>query len=247
MQDSKEWNVEIEGQVARTIKAIAHCPLDNDKHPALVELQRLTGRNYGTNLGKWLGWYLEEHLGVRNAIAILQGKAPDVLNDESELIADEDIFACAEYNWCAIERIKNKDDMQKLRMIYSDLESTIQVDSEGPFSFRRLTETDSDDWRFFRGKSISQALFAEDVQLRHLRILKDYGKAMMTLVLPVQTQRSGTVVYAAAICQALVRFDTKITSLSYQDLNESLPGLLERPYIVKSYAELFRTALERCH
>jgi len=178
----------------------------------------------------------------------LFGRTPEIVDEDrgNNLLGEEIVFERAEYNWCALERIKNKDDMLKLRMLYSDLEAPIKIDEEGPFSFRRLSGVDEEDLSYFAGKSISQSLFDDQVQVRHLRILKDYGKMMMMPLFPSATQRAGTILYAASISQALVLFDSKVTSLSYKDLMESLPGLLERPYIVDSYARLFRDAMEKC-
>ena len=246
MAEKRDWSIETEGRVAQLLRALARHESEAERRPVIDELQRLTALDFGPNLGKWLGWYLEDHLGMRNAINILLGKTTEQEAAEPVALEDEQVFARAEYNWCALERIKNKDEMQKLRMLYSDLESPIQTEAEGPFSFRRLSGADQGDRAFFQGKSISAALFAEDVQVRHLRVLKDYGKMMMMPLFPGATQRTGAIVYAAAISQALVRFDTKVTSLSYKDLTESLPGLLERPYIVKSYSDLFRAALAKC-
>jgi len=242
-----DWNVETEGRVARLLRELAASERPSDSHPVVDELRGLTGLDFGANIGKWLGWYLEDHLGMRNAISILLGRASaEVEAPDGANLAEEQVFERAEYNWCAIERIKNKDDMLKLRMLYSDLESPIQVEREGPFSFRRLSGADEEDLRYFQGRSISGSLFDDEVQVRHLRILKDYGKMMMMPLFPGATQRTGAIVYAAAISQALVRFDTKVTSLSFKDLTESLPSLLDRPYIVKSYSDLFRAALEKC-
>ena len=243
-----EWTVDREGQVAVLLGSLAHCESDAERLPLAEELRALTGLDFGTNLGKWLGWYLEDHLRMRNVLGILSGKTtPKYEGTESAMLLEEQVFDRAEYNWCALERIKNKDDMLKLRSLYSDLESPILTDVEGPFSFRRLTSADSDDLRYFYNKSISQALFSDEVQVRHLRILKDYGKMMMMPLFPSSSQRTGAIVYASSISRALVKFDTKITSLSYKDLAESLPGLLERPYVVASYGTLFRDALEKCN
>ncbi len=246
MADENGWGVETEGHLARLLRDLAHCESEAERRPLLTELVRITGLDLGDNLGKWLGWYLEEHLRMRNAISILLGRTDGEAEGEPEAgLGKEPVFERAEYNWCAIERIKNKDDMHKLRMLYTDLETAIRVDARGPFSFPRLTGADQEDLQYFQDKSISEALFAEQVQVRHLRILKDYGKMMMMPLFPAATQRTGAIVYAAAISQALVRFDTKVTSLSYKDLSESLPGLMERPYVVKSYRELFEAALEK--
>jgi hypothetical protein len=245
--------LENEGRIASLLRQLGHAEREEDREPLAAELRDLTGQNFGTHLGKWLAWYLEDHLGMRNVLSVLSGKTgsngdeedPDESMSRSAL-EEEQVFESAEYNWCALERIKNKDDMVKLRRLYRDLESPIQTRVEGPFGFARLTGQDAESLDFFEGKSISQVLFHEMVQVRHLRVLKDYGKMMMMPVFPSATQRTGAIVYASAISQSLVRFDTKITSLSYKDLTESLPGLLERPYMVESYTRLFREALEKC-
>lgn len=246
-KNSHKWTVEQEGEVAQLLSKLSRAESDEERTPFLEELRKLTRLDYGSNVGKWLGWYLEEHLGMRNVIGILSGKtAPEYEGSESAQLMEENVFDRAEYNWCALERINNKDDMYKLRCLYSDLEGAIHTEHEGAFSFQRLTGVDAEDLSYFTGKSVSEAIFDENVQVRHLRVLKDYGKMMMMPLFPSSTQRAGAIIYAASISQALVRHDTKITSLSYQDLAESLPGLLERPYVVERYQTLFRGALEKC-
>ncbi|MCX7934037.1 MAG: hypothetical protein N3A66_02120 [Planctomycetota bacterium] len=244
----QEWDVEREGRLAILLRDLARAESEKEKEARLAELRLLTRMDLGTEVRSWLAWYLEEHLGLRNAVTILTGKEEGESGESAalSLLQDEVVFAKAEYNWCAIEKIKNKDDMCKLHMLYSDLESTIQVDVEGPLSFRRLTGLSGEELAYFRGKSISQAIFDEKVEVRHLRVLKDYGKMMMMPLFPSATQRAGAIIYAAAISQALVRFDEKVTSLSYKDIAESFPGLLERPYVVESYRRLFAAALEKC-
>lgn len=242
-----DWTCEDEGKLANLLREFLRCERETERAPLLRDLAEMAGVDFGDRPGRWLSWYVQEHLGLREAIERLAGedaRGDDPLPDK--LLADEQVFEHPEYNWCALDRVKNKDDMQKLRMLYSDLESPIRSDAEGPLSFRRLSGADRDDLAFFHGKSVTQALFADGAQVRHLRILKDYGKMMMNTLLPSATQRAGTVVYAAAIAQALVRFDAKITSLSYRDLKESLPGLMDRPYITERYTELLRQAMEKC-
>lgn len=244
---SGEWNVELEGQLPRLLRDLARTEDDAAREPLFDELRAMTGEDKGDDLSRWLAWYLEEHLGIGSAVGVLTGSTPEQLERiKKTTLPDGQLFDRAEYNWCALEQITNKDDMVKLRMLYVDLESKVPIGSDGPFSFRRLTGIDEDDLEFFRGKSLSDALFSEDVQIRHLKVLKDFGKMMMMPVFPGPTQRAGAILYAASISQALVRFDAKITSLSYKDLNDSLPGLLDRPYIVERYSALFRKALDRC-
>ena len=221
--DANAENLEREGRIAHLLRRLGMAE-SREEHGRVVEaLQELTGRQFGVNLGKWLYWYLEEHLSLENAVGMLNRKlAAESTEMPNPRLLDEMVFDNAEYNWYALEKIDNKDDMVKLRMLYSDLESTLQVDAEGPFSFSRLLGLDAKELDFFRGKSLTEAIFDEQVEVRHLRHLKDYGKIMMTPLLPASTQRTGAIAYAAAISQALVRFQTKITSLSFKELAEGL-------------------------
>ncbi|MBN1257969.1 MAG: hypothetical protein JXA52_09725 [Planctomycetes bacterium] len=212
-----------------------------------AELAAVTGVELEGGLSRWLNWYIEEHLGIHSVLEVLTGRDPSIISGESTAaFSDGDIFLRPEYNWCALERIDNRDDMIKLRQVYSDLESPIQIEEEGAFSFARLTGLSADEMEYFRNKSLSEVLFDENTHMEHLRVLKDYGKIMMLPVLPSATQRSGAIVYAAAIAQALTRFDIKISTLTYQSLAESLENLVDRPYLVESYTNLFKNALKKC-
>ncbi len=245
-ESERDWSIETEGRVACLLRELARLESDDERRPVIEELRLLTGVDLGEALSRWLAWYLEDHLGMRNAVGILTGRQVSEERVENVLGDDEQVFERAEYNWCALERVKSKDDMVKLRMLYIDLESPLRTEADGPFSFRRIGNVDEDTVGYFEGKTLTEAVFNPAVEQRHLRILKDYGKTMMMPVFPSPTQRTGAVLYAAAISQALVKFDAKITSLSYKDLSESLPGLLDRPYIVNRYADLFKSALEKC-
>ena len=212
-----------------------------------AELRAVTGVELEGGLSRWLNWYIEQHLGIHSVLEVLTGRDPALISGEStSAFSDGDIFLRPEYNWCALERIDNRDDMIKLRQVYSDLESPLQIEEEGAFSFARITGLSDDEMEFFRNKSLTEVLFSENVHMEHLRILKDYGKMMMLPVLPSATQRAGAIVYAAAIAQALTHFDIKISTLSYQSLAESLENLMDRPYLVESYAKLFQNALKKC-
>lgn len=235
-----------EGRLAMCIRELARAESEEGRAPIYEQLHALTGCGHEDTVRHWLQWYVEEHLGFHKAIGILAGLVDAPQEQVSVPLLEEQVFERAEYNWCALEHITNKDDMLKLRMLYRDLESPLRTSDAGAFSFARLSAADQDDLAFFEGKSLTEALFDPGVQLRHLRTLKNYGKMMMMPVLPSLTQRAGALVYAAAISQGLVRFNTKITSLSFHELAESLPGLLDRPYIIQSYADLFRAALGMC-
>ncbi|MFW5856725.1 MAG: hypothetical protein ACOCX4_02520 [Planctomycetota bacterium] len=241
-----DWNAEREGRLALLLQQLARS--DEGEEAALIgELRELSGADVDGGLSRWLQWYLEEHLGIRPVLDILVGRDPQPREGESgPALLDEQVFTRPEYNWCAIERVKNRDDMVKLRQLYLDLETPPALQAGGPFGFARLTGLAEDELTYYRGKTLTECLFDDAVQVAHLRVLKDYGKMMMMPVLPSATQRAGAVLYAASIAQALVRFDTKISSLSYQHLSESLESLLERPYVVETYARLFRAALDAC-
>ncbi len=243
-QPSERWTLEAEGQAARLLRRLAQAESEAERQPLFGALRSLSGQNLPDELRLWLNWFLEERLELRNAVGLLTGRADS--GRPAAGLEDEPVFERAEYNWCALDRIRDPDNMRKLRQTYHDLETPLTVDQDGPFSFRRLTGAEEEDLAFFRGRSVSAALFAPTAGPRQLRLLKDYGKIMMMPLFPAATQRSGAVIYAAAICQALVRHRTKITSLSLTDLAESLPGLLDRPYLVDSYLDLFRAALECC-
>jgi hypothetical protein len=239
-----ELTVEQEGRISALLRAFGHSESEEERLGIAGRLEELTGVNHGASLGRWLSWYLEEHLEMRGALGIQASNDGEV---GFPSLMDELVFERPEYNWCALERIRTGEDMRKLRMLYTDLETPLAIHTEGPFGFRRLTGLDDGEvLAFFDGKSLSDALFAEAATTRHLKALKDYGKMMMIPLFPSATQRTGAIVYAAAISQALVRFDEKITSLSLKDLSESLPALLGRPYLVERFSELFKAALVKC-
>ncbi|GEM_PF-2722748 len=241
------WAEEREGRVVRLLQQL--CASDSEEDTARLrdELQEATGQELDADPSRWLTWYFEEHLGIRPVIDVLSGRAPQENRRMSAVfLKREDVFARPEYNWCALERIHSRDDMTKLAHLYRDLETPMRADEEGPFCFARLTGLAEEEAEYFRGKTLSEALFSPQVQTRHLRTLKDYGKLMMLSPLPAATQRTGSILYAAAIAQALVRFETKITALSYRSLADTFKGLLDRPYLVESYTKLFEAALDKC-
>jgi hypothetical protein len=246
MTPSREWDTEREEHLVALLRRLALAEEEQELRLLRQELREVTGEAIEGGLSRWLAWYLEDHLGIRPALAVRLGEEERTGEAAGAAMLEDEVFVHPEYNWCALERVTNRDDMVKLRQLYADLEGRLRIDAAGPFSFQRLTGLADEELEFFRGKSPSECLFAEEVRVGHLRVLKEYGKLMMVPVLPSATQRAGAVIYAAAIAQALVRFNTKISSLSYQSLAESLESLLERPYVVESYARLYRQALERC-
>lgn len=159
---------------------------------------------------------------------------------------DESIFAHPEYNWCALEKITTRDDMEKLRSLYCDLETPLNTEEDGPLTIRRICELPPVECAVFHGQTLRYILFSPSSDLHHLRILKEYGKILMIPAFPATTQRTGALVYTGAIAQALVRFDIKISSLSYQQLAESFHDLLERPYIIRPFESLLTSALKNC-
>ncbi len=223
------------------LRKLATSQSDSERKTICESLHELTDYN-GKCIGDWMNWLLHDCIGICDPLSSLQHHA----DHNGEPIQDAQFFDKPEYNWCALERITSPDDMQKLRELYADFETPIPTDCAGPFSFRRLCQADDSEIAFFRGKSISDALFCEETTPERLKLLKEYGKMMMMPVFPASTQRAGAILYAAAIAQALVRFERKITSLSPKDIADSLPGLLQRNYIVDKFLNLFREALGRC-
>ncbi|MFH0910615.1 MAG: hypothetical protein V1918_03790 [Planctomycetota bacterium] len=263
VKNEESWLEAKEGRLAFLLQRLATAVTPEETHTLASELREVSGQDIGGDISQWLKWYVESHLNIPPDV--LAPNAPPAtvtpnarpLPGASDLHqvgrrvsgpvgTDEIAFEKSEYTWCALESIQNRDDRIKLNQIYHDLETPIAVDGEGPFSFSRLTGLSMAEREYFRGRSLSEALFDEKVEIRHLRILKDYAKMMMLSALPGATQRSGSILYAAAIAQALVRFETKISTLAFQDLAESFSSLLARPYLVETYAKLFRAALEKC-
>ncbi len=241
---TRELTAEQEGRISTLLRAFGHSESEEERLEIASRLEGLTGVNHGASLGRWLSWYLEEHLEMRGALGVHPTNDGEV---GFPSLMDELVFDRPEYNWCALERVRTGEDMRKLRMLYTDLETPVSIQAEGPFCFRRLTGVENEETlAFFDGKSLSEALFTEEATLEHLKALKDYGKMMMIPLFPSATQRTGAILYAGAISQALVRFDEKITSLSLKDLSESLPALLGRPYLVERFSELFKAALVKC-
>lgn len=210
------------------------------------ELSALSGEDSDLSLSGWLKWFIENYLALPDPVSLLKSPNETSLINSGPSMRQGDVFDKSEYNWCALEKIKNSDDMQKLRSIHNDLEYMIDVDLDAPYCFSRLTGLSDGELDFFRGKTFSQVIFDEKTEVMHLRILKDYAKVMMIPSMPAKTQRSGAILYASAIAQAIVKHDLKISSLSYSDLSKSLEALLERPYLVDSFSRLFKEALNKC-
>ncbi|MHC4872200.1 MAG: hypothetical protein ACYTFY_10180 [Planctomycetota bacterium] len=211
------------------------------------ELSDLSGHESDDGLAGWLNWFIEKYLELPEpAVLLTSADSEDSIIHSGPSVSQDNVFEKSEYNWCALERIKNGDDMQKLRSVHNDLECLIDVDSDNRFSFSRMTGLEGDELDFFKNKSLSDVLFGDEADVIHLRILKDFAKIMMISSMPARTQRSGAILYAAAISQAIVRHDIKISNLSYSDLAKSLESLLDRPYVVDSYARLFNEALNKC-
>jgi len=241
------WSEEKEGQLVKLLQRLAGAREELEEDVLRARLRELSGEKIDGGLSTWLTWFLEKHLGIEHVLKLLAGyEEPRNEDESSPALTEEAVFTHPEYNWCALEKVKNRDDMLKLRFLYLDLETPLRISDDGPFSFRRLTGLSANELEFFAARPITETIFSDDAGVNHLRVLKDYGKLMMMPALPSSTQRAGAIIYAASIARALVKFDTKITSLTYKQLAESMQGLLSRPYITEAYRELFRAAVEKC-
>ncbi|MCR4317248.1 MAG: hypothetical protein NUW37_12995 [Planctomycetes bacterium] len=158
----------------------------------------------------------------------------------------EQFFPVAEYNYCAIERVRTRDDMRILRRLYHDLETPIEVGTDGPFAFARITGLTASELGSFDGKTITELLKHDGLTLTELRILKEYGKFMMNSGFPEDTQRSGTFIYFGAISKALTEYEEKISSRPFKELKEILEPLKSLPFVIGTFEKLFTDAIEIC-
>lgn len=153
------------------------------------------------------------------------------------------VFGLPEYRDLACSGDLSNDDLDALWELYCDLETPVSVEQQGAFSVVTLTGLTRTELSGLGGRSLRQWLFSPDISISELRILKDIGKLLFSNPCSVRANRSGMVLYAAAIARAFDRFGERISRMSADQLHELCDQLLTRPYLPTHYRTLLSSVL----
>lgn len=104
----------------------------------------------------------------------------------------------------------------------------------------------SEELESISGLPLNKLLLDSQTRIPCLKNIKDYAKQLGTAASD-DTERDVTLaIYYAAIANALIYHDLKITNLSYQNLQKSYSHLSTEKWIPKNLANLFIKASEYC-
>lgn len=96
------------------------------------------------------------------------------------------------------------------------------------------------------GESFRDLLKNPKTDVMVIKKIKGYSKKLVASAKSEAEHDAATTIYFAAIASALVHHDQRITTFSYQNLNESFSKLINDEWVTDDIAELFRKASEIC-
>lgn len=96
------------------------------------------------------------------------------------------------------------------------------------------------------GQTIQTFLLDKDTDIDILRRIKNYGKELICSTKSENQREVGGFLYYAAIAQALVGHDCKITSLSFRKLEYTYSRLLKENWVSHDFHPMFKIALQYC-
>jgi len=94
--------------------------------------------------------------------------------------------------------------------------------------------------------SLGQILTDANAPLDTIRKIRRYGKTIATRQSSEARQAVATTIYFAAIANALVFHDRKLTTYSYASLETSFGDLIDKPWMTADLVRLFKQAHTVC-
>lgn len=126
------------------------------------------------------------------------------------------------------------------------LDRELPLDPATPHSIPAVLNRPCDELLAATRRTVSQLLLDSKTDLAVMKALKDYCKALARLAGREARRTAATVIYYAAIANALVFHQHKITQHSYEKLHEAYAELEQKPWIPSELKELFKKAQAIC-
>ncbi len=126
------------------------------------------------------------------------------------------------------------------------LSSDLPLDPTSPDSLPVVLNWPSHEVLAVSGQTIGELLLDCRTDLEVIKALKDYAKELVHRGRPRSKQTVVTAIYYAAIANALVFHQHRITKYSYCSLQEAYTELEQKPWIPSELKELFRRARSAC-
>ena len=126
------------------------------------------------------------------------------------------------------------------------LSSDLPLDPTSPDSLPVVLNWPSHEVLAVSGRTIGELLLDCKTDLAVIKALKDYAKELVHRGRPSSKQAAVTAIYYAAIANALVFHQHRITRYSYRRLEEAYTELEQKPWISSELKELFRKARVIC-
>ena len=99
---------------------------------------------------------------------------------------------------------------------------------------------------FLAGNGIGQMLIDAQTDIYLIRRIKEYGQKQSASDDEPCRRDAAIVIYYAAIANALLYHDVRITSSSHEDIDKSLTLLLKKTWLDPDIAELFKKVRRLC-
>ena len=144
------------------------------------------------------------------------------------------------------DNVGEDQEQRKLELFQDWLAATLPIDvvvaESVPVVLRRMWES----LRPFAGEPFGDLLVNPKVDILALKKIKDYGKKMATHAKSEAEHDAATAIYYLAIASALVFRNKKITTYSYESLDESFSKLADWRWMPEGIAQLLVKAQRAC-
>lgn len=147
----------------------------------------------------------------------------------------------------ASEKDKKADPIQRRSELLRDwLASTLPLDPDLdkllPAVLMRLFR----ELKPFAGETFSSLLRDPETDISTIKKIKKFSRKMVESARSEAEHDAAAAVYYAAIASALVYHDHKITSFSYEQLEDFFASLTDKTWLTRDLTELFKKAHKLC-
>ena len=145
-----------------------------------------------------------------------------------------------------IEPAAQTDDTSRAEQLEMMLDSKLPIEPSLLKSVPEFIRQNKEVTDFLAGNTIGQMLVDSQTDIYLVRKIKEYGKKRSTSEIKPHQRDAAIVIYYAAIANALVYHEVRITASGHEDLDSGLALLLEKAWLDSALAELFKKARQVC-
>ena len=144
------------------------------------------------------------------------------------------------------DKIKLDENQVKSELLHDMLAGKMPLDQAVAQILPKVLSQLCEHIKLFTGDSFGLLLSDPNTDLSILKRIKDYSKSLSKKVSSEAEHDVVAAIYYAAIAGALINYDQRITSFSYENLLKAFSSMIDARWMTPKLTELFQKAHEYC-